>query len=681
MKNARRYRPNKANFIVILLLTYVFVSFLTLNPYEVSSLELKNSKNAKEDDTFSIIKFSPYLTDDATGTFTISSESNDFSEVKISFLKATNTRSELFNFADKPSYKNVVSTIAISRESFLNSTPQSKNNLETTFVINSPDATITNSIKLPKTGIYPVAIELIDSTKKTLATKYVFTNYFSGIAYSAQAYSEKLNIVPIIKTSHTYEEEKLFDINNKLSEVGKKQQSSLASLSNELKNILALDVKKTLSINGQLIDNSLLINSNSDNPFIPGDAPQNTQYIADTYAPLNIVALENIGEKSLFTLALSKSRSSLLSNEIDAPSRTLITKSISGSTLGDVSNAGIDQLIVDDKTFEPKYSFGLKPIKISKNNSTISIATYTTDYTEHMDNSNIELKSNFLNAYSSVVALEAPSNKRALIMPLDISTIKTEEVSAFLASLSSNPISTSLTVDEMFITIEPNKQIPSKLEKADFGYISKDTYDKNTFKSLKKYKDTNISLFGQDSIDGKITTSIFFGTLNTNVTNEKMKQEILKLKSLGDNVKSYVSLPSKRTITLTSSKSSIPVTIKNTSNKKINVNIKLESDKLLFDETDTFQTELAGLNTTVNMPIRIRTTGSFPIEIQMTSVDNGVLLASQKVTIRSTSFSGVGLAILIGSFFFLLVWWVTNAKKNRKKLPGDIIDLHKEKLA
>ena len=155
----------------------------------------------------------------------------------------------------------------------------------------------------------------------------------------------------------------------------------------------------------------------------------------------------------------------------------------------------------------------------------------------------------------------------------------------------------------------------------------------------------------------------------------------MKLKSLASSAGNYVSLPTKRTITLTSKENSIPVTIKNTSNKAITVAINLKSDKLVFTKADRFVVTLNGQNTTVQVPVKTRTSGSFPIEISMTSTDGNVLLATQTVTLRSTSFSGVGLAIMIGSFIFLLLWWTSHTRKNRKKLPGDVIELRKEKMA
>ena len=131
---------------------------------------------------------------------------------------------------------------------------------------------------------------------------------------------------------------------------------------------------------------------------------------------------------------------------------------------------------------------------------------------------------------------------------------------------------------------------------------------------------------------------------------------------------------------MTSNESTIPVTVKNTTNKQITVMIKLKSDKLVFTESDSYKVALNSLNTTIRVPVKTRTSGSFPIEIKMSSVENGVVLASQRATIRSTSFSGVGLGIMVGSFIFLVIWWLLHYKKNKKNISAKILNLHKETL-
>ena len=160
--------------------------------------------------SFTLTKFSPYLTNDTPANIAISTNSSNIEQVKVSFLKPTNTRSELFGFTDSPTIKGTISSISIPITNFSNTTLNTLKSYESSFAINSSDPTIPFSITLNKTGIYPVAIELLDSENKSLSTRYSFVTYFSGINYATQAYSEKLNIVPILTSSENYMEEKIF---------------------------------------------------------------------------------------------------------------------------------------------------------------------------------------------------------------------------------------------------------------------------------------------------------------------------------------------------------------------------------------------------------------------------------------------------------------------------------------
>lgn len=670
-----QYRPDQGLFKMSGLLCVIVLVILIIVPS--SSFSLINEPT-KESVIFSVARFSPTLTNDIRGEIEINTNSTTATHLKINFLKQTNTRSELFSFADKPENKKSATTVDLPLNTFTETGAQSKLG---SFSIN---ANAVDSVSISKTGIYPVSIELQDAENSTLATAFSFTTYIVGATKDSQPYAEKLNIVPVLSYSQNIEEEKLFTSKNTLSNYGKQIKNEFDTVANTIDELIAVDTPKSLSINGQYLDTYDLMNNAlgaNRTSLINQTYSVTTEYIADTYVPLNIVELQAVDERNIFSTALSKSRTVLTDNQISAPSRTLITKSISKSTLETISGAGIDNLIVDEKTF-PKDKLGFKPTKLSTQDASVSLATYNTDFLNHIDmKSSPSTQANFLNAYSSVIMLEAPSTQRALVLPLDISIMTPATVKTYLLSLRSNPLMKSITIDSMFNDILPNPKTSAKLEKSEYGFVNKNAIKKDEITEAKKYLSSIKSLYQADSLETKVASSLFYSSVASKETETLIANRNVKLKSLASSAGNYVSLPTKRTITLTSKENSIPVTIKNTSNKAITVAINLKSDKLVFTKADRFVVTLNGQNTTVQVPVKTRTSGSFPIEISMTSTDGNVLLATQTVTLRSTSFSGVGLAIMIGSFIFLLLWWTSHTRKNRKKLPGDVIELRKEKMA
>ena len=682
--------PNHTFLHLFLIFLVLFLAVQSTTPSfaidEASNRTLPILVNKTKPKGFTINNFSPYLTNDVLATLSISTKMKNITGLTISVLAPTNTKSELFSFADKPQKTKPSSKTTIPIED-IEQTPnlndESFSDLNVSFGINNNDPLIKHSMTLNKTAVYPIAVEALDANSKVLDTQYVFSTYFRDISSLDQAYSQKLNIAPIIKYAPSdYDLSKSFN-GSRLTKQGKELQGKFNSEQNEISAILQIATPKSLILNGRTLEDFSLINllnkPGENNGFVPNVAPTGTQYIADTYSPMNIVKFSKIKSKNVFADSLTKSRSVLLNNDISAPSRTLVTKSVSSNTQEDISKSGIDNIVVDQKTFSTKIKSKNRPVKITKNNSTLNVATYQTDFMSHINiNENFKSQSNYLNAYSSVVALEAPSNERAIALLLDTSKIDLNAIEIFLNSIAQNPIVKPTTLDSMFSTITPDTSNSKNIEKSDFGYTSKDSLSQDTFEKLTEYYNINKSLFNAVSIDNKISESLYSNAVSTDVTQSQTKDLLSKLVSIAQSPRSFISLPTKRTITLTSNESSIPVTIKNTSGAPITVAITIKSDKLIFTDSDSKKVTLESLNTTLNFPIKVRTSGTFPIDIKMTSVDNKVLIASQKVTIRSNTFSGLGIGIMVGSCIFLLVWWISHSKKNRKKPKVKVLEF-KEK--
>ena len=56
-------------------------------------------------------------------------------------------------------------------------------------------------------------------------------------------------------------------------------------------------------------------------------------------------------------------------------------------------------------------------------------------------------------------------------------------------------------------------------------------------------------------------------------------------------------------------------------------------------------------------PVKTRASGAFPLNVDITSADGTLPVATTRYTVRSTAISGVGLVLSIGAGLFLLVWW------------------------
>lgn len=115
---------------------------------------------------------------------------------------------------------------------------------------------------------------------------------------------------------------------------------------------------------------------------------------------------------------------------------------------------------------------------------------------------------------------------------------------------------------------------------------------------------------------------------------------------------------------LPDSEGTIPLTIVQDGSQPLRVRVTLESERLEFGSGDdrrvgrhSYDLELTSENTPLVVPVRVRSPGSFPLFVTITSPDGRLQVARSQVTIRSTAFSGVGVALSVGAGLFLLLWW------------------------
>jgi hypothetical protein len=144
---------------------------------------------------------------------------------------------------------------------------------------------------------------------------------------------------------------------------------------------------------------------------------------------------------------------------------------------------------------------------------------------------------------------------------------------------------------------------------------------------------------------------------------------------------SRLTLPDNVSITLTSQHGNLPLTVVNSTNATVAVKLKLTSEKLSFVGSAlpqgrcatsdggvavSCQLVLSQKATTIQVPVEARTSGVFRVQVMMTSPDGSIVLSSGLDTVRSTAISQVGLTLMIGAAFFLVVWWIRNLRHGRR---------------
>ena len=127
-----------------------------------------------------------------------------------------------------------------------------------------------------------------------------------------------------------------------------------------------------------------------------------------------------------------------------------------------------------------------------------------------------------------------------------------------------------------------------------------------------------------------------------------------------------VTTPSTFSLTLTAREGTIPLTIRNDSGVPVQVLIRLRSQKLEFPDGDTIELELVEESTRIDIRVRSRATGAFPLLIDVRTPDGQRSLSTSRYTVRSTAVSGAGLVLSVGAGVFLTVWWARHWRRTRR---------------
>jgi len=139
-----------------------------------------------------------------------------------------------------------------------------------------------------------------------------------------------------------------------------------------------------------------------------------------------------------------------------------------------------------------------------------------------------------------------------------------------------------------------------------------------------------------------------------------------------DSQLSLIQVPPNRSITLTARTGEIPVTILSRAPYPVHLQLSVKSDKLEFPGGSSRNIDLTRRNTTERFSVRARTSGAFPLRLQLVSPEGDLVLGQSRFTVRSTAASGVGLLLSAGAGAFLLLWWAhhhARGRRNRRLVP------------
>lgn len=128
---------------------------------------------------------------------------------------------------------------------------------------------------------------------------------------------------------------------------------------------------------------------------------------------------------------------------------------------------------------------------------------------------------------------------------------------------------------------------------------------------------------------------------------------------------SQVQLATERTITLTARSGYIPVTMVSTAPYTVVGTLTVSGGRFEFPHGSSRRLRLNHATTPVRIDVEARTSGDLPLDVTFTSPRGGLVIASGRLTVRSTATSLVGVVLTVLALLVLLGWWARTWRRRR----------------
>lgn len=259
----------------------------------------------------------------------------------------------------------------------------------------------------------------------------------------------------------------------------------------------------------------------------------------------------------------------------------------------------------------------------------------------------------------ATVAFATPSNWRP----------ETTEVRAVLAALRDHALVDVVPLGDLF-TARTGAQ-PGYLRSADLGVAVEPAALARAERTLATYE----SLVGTDDpgvAQGRAAIEL---ALADGVPPAETAARLAAIDSTAQSFLAGIGTESRR-VTLTDRRSRIPISFRNTTGRSVEVRVELSSSKLTFPEPEESSRTItleADRNTTVQFLVEARTSGTFPMRVDLSSADGNLPIgAPTQITVQSPVVGAIGTWLTYGALGFLALWWGHHFWRGRRSRRPEV---------
>lgn len=128
---------------------------------------------------------------------------------------------------------------------------------------------------------------------------------------------------------------------------------------------------------------------------------------------------------------------------------------------------------------------------------------------------------------------------------------------------------------------------------------------------------------------------------------------------------SQISLGGVQDLTLTSREGQLQLVLINEGIHPVRVQIRFVTPNLILQD-DTIEETFESGSTPLNIEAIARTSGTFPVNVLVETVDGEYQIAEREIVVRSTSLNQIALGLTVGALLFLLLFYTSRAIKRRR---------------
>jgi uncharacterized protein DUF6049 len=405
--------------------------------------------------------------------------------------------------------------------------------------------------------------------------------------------------------------------------------------------------------------------------------------------PLDLPSLLDHGLTAAIDEELARGTDVLTNTLGAAPDpHTRLVRPVSAAALARMRASGIDRVIVDgaslsapvastpttsrQPTFTPA---AVATVRLpNAGNDTVEALATDTGFEKLLDSElDAPLRAQLLLGGLTVVANEAPSTRRVvtLVNP-DTFDAPTALYTALLTGLRNNPYLQPVNAAQGFNSATDSSSSAAPVER---DVVSTTAADPHVLAVAYNYQRARLNALGaladpSDPAFAQADRSLLASVTSAwppDAGRSLAVRHVATVDRAVDHFVRLIEVPNPHTITLTSRSGAIPLTFRNATGHPVHLRAVLTSDKLFFPEGSVLDLELPPKSSTVRVAVETRTSGTFPIKLEVTSTDGVLPISHRRLEVRSTFVSTLGIVLMVSAAVFLAVWWGIDLRRRRRR--------------